>query len=249
MAAQNNLAEFKTATTMSSREIAELTGKEHKNVLADVRAMLEELSLSTADFSAVYKAQNGQEYEEYRLDRELTETLLTGYSVVLRLKVIRRWRELESVVAQPGVTLQGTQALSMLRVFVEAGAILNLPTHKAQIEAVKQVRITTGVDFGALLLSAPAQNDVPDEEVMLEPTDMGKAYHLSGIKMNQRLRDLGLQIKIPGGWARTEEGAKISARHQFNLEQKQGYNWIWNVAEVHKLMLASGWTPEAAPQA
>lgn len=32
-----------TLTTMTSREVAELTGKEHKNVLADVRKMLAEI--------------------------------------------------------------------------------------------------------------------------------------------------------------------------------------------------------------
>lgn len=55
--------------TMSSREIAELTGKQHNNVLADIRKMLNELSLSTADFSVMYKADNGQEYECFNLPK------------------------------------------------------------------------------------------------------------------------------------------------------------------------------------
>ena len=38
--------------TMTSREIAELTNKEHKNVLADIRTMLDDLGLASADFSA-----------------------------------------------------------------------------------------------------------------------------------------------------------------------------------------------------
>lgn len=38
--------------TMSSREIAELSGKDHKNVLADIRKMLTQLDLAAADFSA-----------------------------------------------------------------------------------------------------------------------------------------------------------------------------------------------------
>jgi len=38
--------------TMTTREIAELTGKQHKDVLYDIRKMLDELGLSSADFSA-----------------------------------------------------------------------------------------------------------------------------------------------------------------------------------------------------
>ena len=40
--------------TMSSVEIAELTGKRHDNVMADIRNMLEELELDALSFQGVY---------------------------------------------------------------------------------------------------------------------------------------------------------------------------------------------------
>ena len=46
--------------TMTSREIAELTGKQHKHVLEDVRKMLDELGLSSAGFSSQYKDSTGR---------------------------------------------------------------------------------------------------------------------------------------------------------------------------------------------
>lgn len=99
-APQNANHDF-VARTMSSLEIAELTGKAHKNVLADIRIMLDELELSWADFSAQYKDSTGRSLPCFNLDREMTDTLLTGYSAKMRLAVIKRWRELESHVAQP----------------------------------------------------------------------------------------------------------------------------------------------------
>ncbi len=48
-----NLSLINNDQTMSSVEIAELTGKEHKNVLADIRKMLVEIQ--SAEKPADYK--------------------------------------------------------------------------------------------------------------------------------------------------------------------------------------------------
>ena len=52
--------------TMTSREIADLTGKQHKHVLEDVRKMLDELGLSSADFSSQYKDSTGRTLPSFR---------------------------------------------------------------------------------------------------------------------------------------------------------------------------------------
>jgi len=82
--------------TMTSREIAELTGKRHDNVCMDIKKMLLELGEDVLNFQGIYIDAMNRAQSEYLLDRELTETLLTGYSAVLRRKVIARWHELES---------------------------------------------------------------------------------------------------------------------------------------------------------
>ncbi|KTC33741.1 phage antirepressor protein [Pseudomonas sp. ABAC61] len=119
------------ARTMSSVEIAELTGKLHKNVLADIRSMLAELEIDSADFSAQYKDSTGRFLPCFNLNREMTDTLLTGYSAKMRLAVVRRWRELEAVIAQPRelsrmdliqLAFEAEQARLQLTIQVEAQA-------------------------------------------------------------------------------------------------------------------------------
>lgn len=98
--------------TMSSREIAELTGKQHKHVMRDIKAMLAQLDEPEEGYAQTWtNPQNGQTYPEYRLDRDLTETLLLGYSAPLRRKVLARLRELEGIVANPAALLNDPAAM------------------------------------------------------------------------------------------------------------------------------------------
>ncbi|QWT71876.1 DNA-binding protein [Salmonella phage T102] len=102
----NELMNVSEAQTMSSREIAELTGKEHKNVLADIRKMLSEIQ--SAEKSADYKDSKGRTYKMLLLDKEETLILISGYSIKMRAAIIRRWQELESQASKPSLPVPKT---------------------------------------------------------------------------------------------------------------------------------------------
>jgi phage regulator Rha-like protein len=82
--------------TMTSLEIAKLTDKAHKNVLADIRKILEDAEISSADFSAVYKDQQLIERPCFNLPRRECDLVISGYSVKYRLAIIDRWIALEA---------------------------------------------------------------------------------------------------------------------------------------------------------
>lgn len=101
--------------TMSSREIAELTGRDHGNVMRDIRTMLDDLQASNLNpvcETTTYAGANGQRYPQYELDRDTCLTLLLGYDAVARMKVVKRWQELEAQAA-PAVPRTMSQALRL----------------------------------------------------------------------------------------------------------------------------------------
>lgn len=103
-----------TRQVMSSREIAALTGKQHKHVIRDIREMLSDLEKDGPVLDHVVETKDARGYTaEIHLDRELTDTLLTGYSAKMRLAVVRRWRELEEQAQQPRLPTNFAEALQV----------------------------------------------------------------------------------------------------------------------------------------
>lgn len=95
----SDLTDPSSVQTMSSREIAELTGKRHDNVMRDIREMLGQLYCEggVLKFEDTYRnAQNGQTYPVFNLPKRESLILVSGYDVHLRAKIIDRWQELES---------------------------------------------------------------------------------------------------------------------------------------------------------
>lgn len=81
---------------MSSREIADLTGKLHLHVVRDIKAMLAGLGEVATKFGGYYTASNGKANPCFNLPKRETLILVSGYSVTLRTRIIDRWMELEA---------------------------------------------------------------------------------------------------------------------------------------------------------
>ena len=122
-----------SAITMSSREISELVGKEHKHVLRDIRVMIDELEKDGPVLGHLEYKDSRKYTSKFDLNRELTETLITGYSIKLRHKVIVRLHELERILADSMSALESRKV-----------ARLEAPQ---MTEAIKRDRETAGKDI------------------------------------------------------------------------------------------------------
>ena len=119
------LLNLETTTTMSSREIAELTGKEHGHVMRDIRSMLESLG-GQSNFGASYRNSQNKEQPMYKLPYDETVCLLTGYDAKARMAVIKRWKELE---AQKAPKIPKTYAAALL----EAGRLAEIVENQSLV--------------------------------------------------------------------------------------------------------------------
>lgn len=190
---------IQNTVTMSSREIAELAGKQHKHVLRDIRTMLIRIyGMEHVDRNvpekyrnrhSEYIRQNGDKIldaisrgfgdgpnwghqenlgvtwkrdkrgyiEIFYLDYSHTITLITGYDVEKRKKVVDRWLELEAQAAQPYKVPQ-TYAAALL----EAGRL-----------ALENERLTAECE--ALLPRAEAHDRLSAADGSLSVTEAAKA--------------------------------------------------------------------------
>ena len=104
--------------TMSSREIAELCEKEHRHVLRDIDNLnetYEKMGLPKVG-QGYYTTPNtgNQQYREYLLTKEQCIDLITGYRADLRIRINRRWQELEQATTPrlPQTYLEALRALA-----------------------------------------------------------------------------------------------------------------------------------------
>ena len=143
-----------TDKTMSSREIAKLADKQHGHVIRDIELLNETLAQESLSIigESFYTADNGQTYREFLLTKEQTIDLMTGYNRNLRIRINRRWAELEQQIAAPVVALP-QDYLSALKALVMSeqakeranAEIKQLQPKAAALDAISHSKGSTGI--------------------------------------------------------------------------------------------------------
>lgn len=221
--------------TMSSREIAELTGKRHADVMRDIRTMMEALQqnadLRSVCKSSTYVGENDQSYPQYELDKDTSLTLLLGYDVVAHMKVVKRWQQLEAQAA-PAVPRTMSQALRLAAEQAEQielqQAALALAAPKAEyVDRYVAANGAKGFRQVAKLLGANEHAFrawLQDEKIM---------YRLGG-------EWTAHQCHIDAGRFVVKTGVAQANEHAFNTTKftPKGVNWVAGLWGQHQARLA-----------
>lgn len=89
---------------MGSREIAKLCEKRHDHVTRDIdnlNKVYAEIGFPKIGESLYTHEQNGLQYREFLLNRAQCVDLVSGYRADMRIRINRRWMELEEQIRQP----------------------------------------------------------------------------------------------------------------------------------------------------
>ena len=228
MSLNSTLSPVAVPLTMSSREIADLTGKELGHVNRDIRAMLDSLQ-DDPELEHVREDQDGRGYTTaFHLGRELTYTLLAGYNVVLRRRVIARWQELE---AQQAPKLPQTMAQA-LRLAAEQAEQIEAQQEQLALAAPKvafvdrYVAATSGEKGFREVCKLLGANEHEFSEFLARTKIM---YRLAG-KMTPHAEHLAAgRFKVKTGTAPRNEHAYAQAKFT-----PKGVEWVAGLWGSHK---------------
>ncbi|WLG12797.1 Rha family transcriptional regulator [Psychrobacter cibarius] len=156
--------------TMSSREIAKLADKQHGHVVRDIELLNETLAQESLSIigESFFTADNGQTYREFLLTKEQTIDLMTGYNRNLRVRINRRWAELEQKT-QPQIPQSFAEALQLA-----ANQALQIEQNAPKVAHYDKV---------------------VDRHTLLTATQVGQKIGLSAIMLNRVLSEIGVYNK------------------------------------------------------
>ena len=169
--------ELNTQQTMTSLEIAELTGKQHKHVMEAIRKM-EPAWVKTcgSNFrltSRTIVQPNGgtREVPCYQLTKTECLYIATKFNDEARAKLVLRWQELE-----------------MAEVSRKMADVRCLPEPKKILALADEI-----IGDGLRLLNAGAEDT-------LTATQVAKTFNMTVYDFNCVLRDMGIQYRRYGRW-------------------------------------------------
>lgn len=228
---QDLVINTQAGATMSSREIAGLTGKRHTDVMRDIRNMLAQLEVGERRFASSYFSDQNKELPCFNLDRIHVECLLTGYSIPLRMKVLERLAELESGFQLPNFRNPAEAARAWAdEVEAKQVAIALIEQQKPAVEFVERY---VAADSGSKGFRQVAK--------LLKANERDFREFLSAKKVMYRLGGEWMPYQHHTDAGRFEVKAGVSGEHAFNQAKftAKGINWIAGLWAQFQLEVAA----------
>ena len=164
--------------TMSSREIAELTGKQHKNVMPVCKSLVDQGVLKSSIPNIYVNDQNGQRYPEFLLDQRDSLILVARLSPEFTATIVDRWQELEQAQAP---AIPQTYAAALL----EAGRLAGIVEEQSAQIAIAAPK----VEYHDNVLASTNGMTI---------TEIGSQVGMSAVKLNRLLADLRVIRRVGG---------------------------------------------------
>ena len=165
-----------TQQTMTSLEIAELTGKNHFDLMRAIRKMEPAWEkVNGCKFALVeYQDKKGELRPCYQLTKTECLYIATKFNDEARAKLVLRWQELERehIILKSSVSLKESRVNPCQKILAAADEIIG--------EGLRQV-------------NAPAEDT-------LTATQVAKTFNMTVWDFNHVLSDMGIQYRRHGRW-------------------------------------------------
>ena len=202
--------------TMSSLEIAKLTGKPHNDVLKAIRAMEPAWEkIAEGNFSrGSYKDANNQERPCFFLTKTECLYVATKFNDEARAKLVIRWEELEKkaragMIALPNFEDPAEAAMAWAKEYKEK-KVLQIENKQLEEEniqlALENQELKNDKNYLDLIMRSKA---------LLTVSQIAQDYGMSGKAMNKQLALMGIQYSINGQWilyAKYKDCGYVSSR-------------------------------------
>lgn len=200
-----------SSQTMSSREIAELTGKRHDNVMRTIRDLISDQIL-TPQFEESTFEHAGNSYKQFLLNKRDSLVVVARLSPEFTAVVIDRWQELESQAIKPMAALP-TDYIEALEHLLIAKKAEKLAITERDHAIATKAQIGSKREATAMATASAAARKVKSLEVKL---DQSRDY--ASVKKIEAITKRKFEWKPLKHWS-VEHGIAIKKATDANYEK------------------------------
>lgn len=250
----------------NSKLVAEVFGKEHRNVVRDIKNLIEGGVLKNEqtpmfEETTYINEQNKQSYPMFIMNQDGFTLLAMGFNgkkaMEFKLKYIEAFNAMKRQIEQsnPSVPQNYLEALKSLVKSEEEKQQLALENKKQQkqILTISKENMELGNKITDMLPKVSYYDKILQSNATMTITQIAQDYGMSAIKMNKELESMRIQHKMRGQWilfAQFLKGGYVHSR-AVDIVRSDGshdvkYNTEWTTKErifLYEALKAKGILP------